>query len=692
MKVFDTEQIRNIALLGQRGCGKTSLADAIAFSAGITNRQGRVDEGTSLSDFTDAEIDRKTSIGLSLLACPWKTSKINVLDLPGHPDFIGEMIVGLNVAELAVIVINATAGIEVGTEIQYRYVEKYKLPRVFYINKVEKEYVKTLEIIKQIQERYGIHAIPLQMTIGDGLEFKGIVDLVKMKAYSFDPKGTPSEMEIPAAMKEAATAARQKLVEAVAEADDALLEKFFDKGELTAAEFLDGLKRAVKKRSLYPVLLGSADKNAGTQLLMDFFTEFAPSPKDLSPVNMMLAGKDEVGAVNVDASGKPLAYIFKSLAEAHIGEISLFKVISGKISQGLDLHNHTQNSSERIGQIYSVSGKERSEIEAVVAGDIGAFVKLKSSKMGDTLGDKELRFVMPKVEFPEPVMDIGVKPRSKGDEEKLGTGLSKLRDEDPTFRLVIDPALRQTVMFTQGSTHTEILIEKLKRKFGVEVDLFKPRIPYRETIKTKVEIQHKYKKQTGGRGQYGDVHLRLEPNKRGAGFEFLDEITGGVIPGKYIPSVEKGVVEAMLEGGLSGSPVVDIKVAVFYGSYHEVDSSDMAFKIAASMAFKEGFLKCNPVLLEPIDIVEVLVPDDFTGDVMGNLSGRRGRIMGMDPEGRYQRIKAYVPQAELYNYSVDLRSMTSGQGVYTRSFSHYEEVPREITEKVIEEIKRSKEE
>lgn len=692
MKVFDTEQIRNIALLGQRGCGKTSLADAIAFSAGITNRQGKVDEGTSLSDFTEAEINRKTSIGLSILACPWKSSKINLLDLPGHPDFIGEMIVGLNVAELAVMVVNATAGIEVGTEIQYRYVEKFKLPRIFFINKVEKEHVKTLEIIKQIQERYGIHAIPLQLAIGDGLEFKGIVDLVKMKGFSFDAKGTPSEMEIPSGIKAAATEARQKLVEAVAEADDALLEKFFDKGELTPAEVLEGLKKAVKKRLLYPILLGSAEKNAGTQLLMDFVADFAPSPKDMSPVNMLLAGKDEVGAVNVEASGKPLAYIFKSLAEAHIGEISLFKVISGKINQGLDLHNHTQNSSERIGQIYSVSGKERSEIEAVVAGDIGAFVKLKSSKMGDTLGDKELRFVMPKVEFPEPVMDIGVKPRSKGDEEKLGTGLSKLRDEDPTFRLVIDPALRQTVMFTQGSTHTEILIEKLKRKFGVEVDLFKPRIPYRETIKTKVEIQHKYKKQSGGRGQYGDVHLRLEPNKRGAGFEFLDEITGGVIPGKYIPSVEKGVVEAMQEGGLSGSPVVDIKVAVFYGSYHEVDSSDMAFKIAASMAFKEGFLKCNPVLLEPIDIVEVLVPDDFTGDVMGNLSGRRGRIMGMDPDGRYQRIKATVPQAELYNYSVDLRSMTSGQGVYTRSFSHYEEVPREIMEKVIEEIKRSKEE
>lgn len=692
MKVYDTEQIRNIALIGQRGCGKTSLADAIAFSCGISNRQGKVDDGTSLSDFTDAEISRKSSIGLAILTCPWKSQKINLLDLPGHPDFIGELIVGLNVAETAIIVLNANAGIEVGTEIQYKYIEKYNLPRIFFINKTEKEHVKTAGVVKQLQERYGLKVIPVQIPMGEGLEYKGIIDLLKMKAISFDAQGVPAEAEIPALLKDAATEARQKMIEAIAEADDALLEKFFDKGELTAAEIHDGLKKAVAKRAIYPLLYGSADRNSGVHSLLDFLVEFGPSPLALSPVNLLLAGKEEVAAVNIDAGGKALIYIFKSMAEAHIGEVSLFKVISGKVSQGLDLFNHTQSSSERLSQIYSISGKERAEIESAVAGDIAALVKLKSSKMGDTLGEKEPRLVMPKVEFPEPVMDTGIKPRSKGDEEKLSMGLQKLKDEDPTFQIVIDPALRQTVLFSQGSTHTEVITDKLKRKYGVDVDIFKPRIPYRETIKSKVEQQHKYKKQSGGRGQYGDVYLRLEPNKRGSGFEFRDEISGGVIPGKYIPSVEKGVTEALLEGGLSGSPVVDVIVAVYYGSYHEVDSSDMAFKIAASMAFKEGFLKCNPILLEPIDIIEVLVPDDFTGDVMGNLSSRRGRIMGMDPEGRYQRIRAIVPQPELYNYSVDLRSMTSGQGVFSRKFSHYEEVPREITTKVIEEIKKSKEE
>ncbi len=692
MKVYDTEQIRNIALIGQRGCGKTSLADSLAYTAGITNRQGKVDDGTSLSDFTDAEIARKSSIGLSLLVLPWKNQKINLLDLPGHPDFIGEMIVGLNVSETAIVVLNANSGMEVGTEIHYKYIEKYNLPRLFFINKVEKEHVKTAEVIKQLQDRFGMKAVPVQIPMGEGPEHKGIIDLIKMKAVTFGANGAAAEADIPANLKEAASAARQKMVETVAEADDALLEKFFDKGELTADEILQGLKKGIIKKSIFPILFGSADKMTGGALLLDFVVDFLPSPKDISPVNVMAAGKDQVVAINVDSGGKPLAYIFKSLAEAHIGDISLFKVLSGKIAQGLDMSNHNQSNTERASQIYSISGKERSEVEAAVAGDIAALVKLKTSKMGDTLGDKEPRVVVPKIEFPEPVMDTGVRPKTKGDEEKLSMGLQKLKDEDPTFRIIVDPALHQTVLLSQGSTHTEVIVEKLKKKFGVDVDLFKPRIPYRETIKTKVELQHKYKKQSGGRGQYGDVYLRLEPNKRGVGFEFRDEITGGTIPNKYIPSVEKGVIEAMIEGGLSGSPVVDVIVAVYYGSYHEVDSSDMAFKIAASMAFKEGFLKCNPILLEPIDNIEVMVPDDFTGDVMGNLSSRRGKIMGMDPDGRYQRIRATVPQAELYNYSVDLRSMTSGQGVYTRAFSHYEEVPREITEKVIVEIKKSKEE
>jgi len=692
VKVYDTDSIRNIALIGQRGCGKTSLADAIAYSSGITNRQGKVDNGTSLSDFTEEEINRKTSIGLALLMCPWKNIKLNILDLPGNPDFIGELIAGLNVVDTAVILLNANAGIEVGTEIQYSYVKKYNLPRIFYINKIEKEHVKTADVITQLQTRFGLKVVPIQIPIGEGTGFKGIVDLIKMKGLTFDEKGKGTLGEIPAEVKDAANEARQKLTEAVAEADDSLLEKFFDKGELSDNEILQGLKKAVNSGTIFPVLFGSADLNAGVTTLMDFSVDFLPSPNARPATNMFKAGTEEIEGVECDSSGKPLTYIFKSLSEAHIGEIALIKVISGNIAPGNDLKNHSEGSSERIGQMFSITGKERSEVDSANAGDITALVKLKTAKTGDTLGAKDAAFVIPKMEFPEPVMDAGMKPKSKGDDEKLSTGLQKLRDEDPSFNLVIDPALRQTVLFTQGSTHTEILMNKLKARYGVEVDLFKPRIAYRETIKGKTEIQHKYKKQSGGRGQYGDVHLRLEPNARGTGFEFIDAVKGGVIPSKFIPSVEKGIVEAMVAGGLSGSPVVDVKAAVFYGSYHAVDSSDMAFKMASSMAFKEGFMLCKPILLEPINKVEILVPEDFTGDVMGDLSSRRGKIAGMDPEGRYTRIRATVPQAELYNYSVDLRSMTSGQGVFSRTFSHYEEVPREISQKVAEDIKLAREE
>jgi len=692
VKVFETDRVRNIALIGQRGCGKTSLADAIAFSSEITNRLGKVDDGTSLADFTEEEINRKSTISLSILVCPWKNLKVNVLDLPGHPDFIGELIAGLNVSEAAVILLNANAGIEVGTEIHYKYVDKFNLPRLFFVNKVEKEHVKTAEVIAQLQERYGLKVVPVQLPIGEGTSYKGVVDIVRMKGITYDDKGKQTIGDVPADLMDAAKEAQQKLMESVAESDDALLEKFFDQGELSNEEMLAGLKKAIVSQTVFPVLFGSADTNSGVHTLLDFITDYLPAPNAMPPVNLIKTGSDEVTSVEVSDSGAPIAYVFKSLSEAHIGEISLFKAISGKIAQGLDLYNHNKDGAERIGQVFSVTGRERSEIDAVNAGDIGAMVKLKVTTGGQTLAEKNKPMIIPDMEFPEPVMDVGIKPKSKGDEEKLSTGLQRLRDEDPTFNIVIDPALKQTVLFTQGSTHTEIILGKLRARYGVEVETFKPRIPYRETIKGKTEIQHRYKKQSGGRGQYGDVHLRIEPNTRGAGFEFADKIKGGVIPSKYIPSVEKGVVESMVSGGLAGSPVVDVKVAVFYGSYHAVDSSDMAFKIAASMAFRDGFLQSKPILLEPISKVEILVPEDFTGDVMGDLSSRRGKIAGMDPEGRYTRIRATVPQAELYNYSVDLRSMTSGQGVYSRTFSHYEEVPHDVTEKVIADIKEASEE
>ncbi|MCP4705612.1 MAG: elongation factor G, partial [candidate division Zixibacteria bacterium] len=595
MKVFDTDQIRNVALIGQRGCGKTTLADALAFSSGISNRLGKVDDGTSLSDFTEDEISRKTSIGLSILTCPWKNVKINLLDLPGHPDFIGELITGLNVAETAIVVLNANSGIEVGTEIQYKYVDKFNLPRLFFINKIEKENVKSAEIIAQLQHTYGLKAAPVQLPIGDGENYKGIVDLIKMKGITFDDKGKPSEGDIPAELKDQAEDAQQKLIEAVAEADDALLEKFFDKGELTSEELLGGLKKAIVERAIFPILFGSADLNSGAHSLLNFIADYLPSPDNAPTQNLLKEGTDEVVGVDIKNDANAMVYVFKSLAEAHIGEISLFKVLGGKVSQGLDLHNANQRSNERVGQVYSISGKERKELDSANAGDIAATVKLKSTKMGETLGKKGDDLVVPPVDYPEPVLDTGIRPKAKGDEEKLSTALHRLNDEDPSFKVIIDPALRQTVLYTQGSTQTEILNAKLKAKFGVEIEAFKPRIAYRETIKGKTEIQNKYKKQSGGRGQYGDVHLRIEPNKRGGGFEFADEISGGVIPGKFIPSVEKGVVEALAEGGLSKSPVVDVKVAVFYGSYHAVDSSDMAFKIAALMGFRDGFMQCKPV-------------------------------------------------------------------------------------------------
>ncbi len=691
MKVYETDRIRNIALLGQRGCGKTSLADAMAFSAGITNRLGKVDNGSSLSDFTEDEISRKTSIGLSVLVCPWKEAKINILDLPGHPDLIGEMIAGLNVSEIAIVVLNANAGMEVGTEIQYKFVEKYKTPHIFFINKADKEHVKIAETIAQLQERFGTKAIPVQLPIGEGTGYKGIVDLIAMKSYTYDANGKAIAADIPADMKDAAEEARQKLIEQVAESDDALLEKFFEDGDLSPEEFTRGLKIATASSNLFPILYGSADMNSAISSLADFIVDYMPAPTKVGEVNL-LNDSDELQQVAVDDGGDSIIYVFKSLSEQHIGEISLFKVISGSASHGNDFYNANRSSTERLGQIYSVTGRERTEIDSVKAGDIAATVKLKVTKMGDTLCQKNNVLLVPAIDYPEPVMDMGIRPKGKGDDEKMSVGLQKIGDEDSSFKLTIDPDLKQTVLFTQGSTHTEVIMNKLQKRYSVEVDLFRPRIPYRETIKTKAEIQYKYKKQSGGRGQYGDVHLRLEPSPRGDGFSFHDEVKGGVIPSKFIPSVEKGVVESMVEGGLAGSPVVDIKATVFYGSYHAVDSSDMAFKMAASFAFREGFLKCKPVLLEPISYVEVLVPEDFTGDVMGDLSSRRGKIAGMDPEGRNTKIRANVPQSELYNYSVDLRSMTSGQGIYSKTFSHYEEVPRDVTDKVIAEIKQSKEE
>jgi elongation factor G len=685
VKEFATDNIRNVCLAGQRGCGKTSLGDAIAFNTGVNSRIGRVDDGSSVLDHYPGEISRKTTLSSKLLACSHKSAKVNLLDAPGHPEFSGEMLAALHVSDSVGFVIDATAGVEIGTQLQWRDLGQYQVARFFFINKMEKENVNWREVLKGIKEIFGKQAVAVQIPIGEGPAFKGLIDLLHMKAYEFDDKGKRTEIDVPADMKDEAQSQRENLIEVAAESDDALLEKFFNDGTLGDDDVLAGLRKGIVSGTLFPVLFGSAQKNAGVQVLLDFIVEYLPAPNQLGPRQANKTGRDDAVELNAESSGPATAFVYKTMSEGHLGELSYLRVVSGSLKPGVELANQQTKSSERMAHLYTLAGKDRVDVDGLAAGDIGVVVKLKDTHTGNTLSSGSVS--VPAVNYPNPIMDIAVKPKSKGDEDKVATGLAKLREEDPTFRLVPDPALKQLVLWAQGSTHMEVLVERLKDRFGVEVELNRPRIPYRETIRKKGETQYRHKKQSGGRGQYGDVHIRLEPSGRGAGFEFIDAITGGVIPSKYIPAVEKGIVESMEHGALAKAPVVDVKVTLFFGSYHDVDSSDMAFKIAGSMAFKEGFLKCDPVLLEPIYNIEVFVPDDFTGDVMGDLSSRRGKIAGMDPDGRSQRIRASVPQAELYQYSVDLRSMTQGQGVYTMEFSHYEEVPRDTQEKVIAEAK-----
>lgn len=687
MKEFPIEKIRNICLAGQRGAGKTSLADAIAFNAGVNSRIGRVDDGSSAFDYSEPEIARRTSLSAKLMACPWKDIKINLFDCPGHPDFIGELLSVSQVCEAACFVIDATAGVQVGTQLQWKAVEREGLARFFFVNKMSKENVSWQANLESLRKAFGKQAVAVLLPIGEAEQFHGIIDLLHMKAYSFDATGKRTEIPIPAEMKAQVDAERASLIEVAAEADDDLIEKYFAEGTLSDPEIRKGILTGVEYGRLFPILFGTAQNNIGVSVLLEFILDYLPSPAEALPTHVTRTDTTEDITIATSASDKPTAYVFKTVSEGHLGDMSFFRTLSGTVRSGSELVNQQNNTVERISHTYTFQGKNRVDLASVTAGDIGVTVKLKSTHTGNTLCDKDLHLILPPAKYPNPVMDVAIRPKAKGDEEKVVSALHKLNEEDPSFRLVIDSIMHQQVLWAQGATHIEVIAEKLKQRYGVEVDLAKPKIPYRETIRGRIEKQYKHKKQSGGRGQYGDVHIRIEPNERGAGFEFVDAITGGVIPGKYIPAVEKGVQESMLHGGLAGAPVVDVKVTLFFGSYHDVDSSDMAFKIAGLMAFKEAFMESRPVLLEPIYEVEITVPDDYTGDVMGDLSSRRGKIHGMEPNGAGQKIKAAVPQAELHKYSVDLRSMTQGQGVYAMNFSHYDEVPHEIAAKVVEEAR-----
>jgi len=689
MKEYAIDKIRNVGVVGHGTTGKTSLVEAMLYAGKVTNRLGSIDNGNTVTDYTEDEIERKISISTALANVDFKGTKINIIDMPGYADFYGEVVGGLRVADMALIVVNGVGGVEVGTEMVWRTCAKTDIPHAFFINRMDKEHADFMKCVEAIQETFSNHAMPVVISWGDGLEFKGVIDLIKMKAFTFADDGKATAQDIPDDIKGTATEWHDKLVEAAAESDEALMEKFFDAGSLSDEELITGLAKGIADRSVYPVFCGSATAVAGISTLLDYIVKLFPAPDYISE----LKGYEDDKEVSrkISADGKPSALIFKTISEQHVGELSFFKVYSGKIKTGDDLYNTTKRDTERIGQIFALNGKDRVEGNIISAGDIGALVKLKATHTGDTLAVKGSEIKYPKIDFPKPAIQLAVQGKAKGDEDKIASGLNKLREEDPTIEIVLDPDLRQTLLAGQGELHLDVITSRLKRKFGVDVDLVKPKIPYQSAVKKKVEVQGKFKRQSGGRGQYGDCWLKLEPLPRGSDFEFVNAIVGGVIPTKYIPAVEKGVGEARLSGGLAGTKVVDFKITCYDGSYHSVDSSDMAFKIAASMGFKAGFEKAEPYLLEPIFNVEIRVPDDFMGDVMGDISSRRGKIMGMDPDGKNQVIRAQVPQAELYKYSTSLRSLTQGRGTHTRDFSHYEEVPREIADKVIEELDREKE-
>ncbi len=695
MKDFTPDAIRNIAFIGHGGSGKTSISEFLLYSAGEINRIGTVAEGTTTSDFNPNEIERQISIAASPLHFVWKNIKVNLLDTPGYSDFIGAVKASLHVSDTAVVVLKGAEGVEVGTESGWEYVEKLELPAAIMVNKLDNEHSNFDNTIKMAKERLSNDVTVISFPCQEGVNFNSIIDVIKMKKFTFhDPASKKvTEEEIPAELKEKAEKLREELVEKVAESTEDLMEKFFEEGTLSNEDFSRGLKNAIIARTLIPAFAVSAQKAAGLFDFLDFVVEYLPSPVDRKAPVAKKNNSDEEVEIKCDPSGEPALLVFKSMSEEHVGELSVFKVYSGTLSPGMDLVNEERGKSERLGQLFILNGNNRKEVNKLLAGDIGAVVKLKDTHTNNTLCSKELGVILPHIEFPNPVIRGAVIPKSKGDEDKISTGLHTVHEEDPTLDVKYEPELSQTIISGQGELQLSLAVKMLKDRYKVEVDLGEPRIPYRETIRGVVEsAEYKHKKQSGGRGQFGHVFLKMEPLPQGSGFEFVNAIVGGVIPGRFIPAVEKGINEIMEKGILTGSRVVDIKVTLFDGNFHNVDSDEVSFKIAGSQAFKKGFLAAKPVLLEPIYDVTIKVPEEFMGDVMGDVSSRRGKISGMDAEGPFQIIKAKIPLADLYKYSTQLRSLTSGRGIHTREFSHYEPVPKDVEAKIIEEYNKAKEE
>ena len=689
MSKYEPNSLRNIAIVGHGATGKTSLCESLLFIAGKTDRQGRVDDGTSSMDFEPEEQKRRISISAATNFFEWEKHKINILDTPGDSNFSFDTRNCLHVADGAVVVIDAVGGVEFQTEKVWEYSDEYKLPRIVFISRMDRERADFFASLETIKERLGKKATPVFLPVGKEDAFKGVIDLISKKALIFDGAGGKyKSADIPADMKEIVDKYRENMVEDIAESDEKLMDKYLDAGELSEDELKAGLKKGVMSLSLLPVACGSAVKNIGIAPLIDLAINALPSPVERGPVTGKKPGKDEIETRMPEESAPFSALVFKTIADPYAGRLTLFRVFSGTVSSDSTFYNSSRKITERFGNVFFLEGKSQKSVESLVPGDIAAVAKLKETTTGDTICNEKAPIIFEKVVPPPPIMSFAVAPKSRGDEDKIVSSINRIIEEDPTLTFRREEQTKEMILSGMGQVHIEVSIEKMKRKFGVELTLKTPKVPYKETIKGKTNVQGKYKKQSGGRGQFGDCWLDIEPLPRSGGYEFADKIVGGVIPQQYRPAVDKGIVEAMLEGVIAGYPVVDVKVSLVDGSYHTVDSSEMAFKIAGSMGFKKGVLACQPVLLEPIVNIDIEIPDEYMGDVIGDLNGRRGKVLGMESKGANRIIKGQVPLAEILRYAPDLRSMTSGRGTFTYEHSHYEEVPPFIAEKIIAESKK----
>ncbi len=684
MRDAKPDQVRNIVLLGHGSSGKTTLSEVLLFDTGAISRLGTVEEKNTVSDYDDDEHSRGVSVNLSILPCDWQDTQLNILDVPGYTDFVGEVKNGLRAADSAVMLICAASGVEVGAELQWQYADETSMPRMVFINKMDRDNASFERTLAQLRAKFEAKFVPIVLPIGAFTTFSGVIDLISMKAY-LGPEG--AENEIPAASRDAAEAARLEMMEYAAESDDALMMKYLDDEELSEDEIIGALAEGARSGNLVPVLAGSASRNMGVRRLLDAMVRFMPSPAELHPVATNKATGEQV-TLQADPAGPLVVQVFKTLADPFVGRLTYVRVFSGTFTSDSRVQNVNKDAEERVGQLSSVRGKEQTPIPFIAAGGIGAVAKLSATSTGDTLCDRGAPYMMPPISYPEPLFSAAVFPKTKADLDKLGAGLARLVEEDPTLRVERNAETNESILSGMGDSHIQIAARRLAQKFGVEIVTELPTIPYRETITKTAQVQGRHKKQTGGRGQFGDVWVRFEPLERGAGFVFESAIFGGSVPKQYHPAVEKGMREIMTSGVIAGYPTVDFKAVIYDGSYHPVDSSEMAFKLAAHLAFRNGIPQAGPVLLEPVYTITVTVPEDSMGDILGDLNTRRARVQGMENVRGNGVVTATVPLAEIQRYATDLRSMTQGRGYFSMRFSHYDIVPSHLIEQIAAESQK----